>query len=158
MTVDLVAVSDRLTTDRVVHCLQTAPFPVSLRRRNYGMWRGLEDADEWTSSCLPLDSHSEGMREAWFALLWACHGQWSPPPPLFGPQTPELSYTLPGLRYQAPSDPNYLPYKTTAASAIMPEMPVNQARLHLYPSQQSDRSYLELLPTWVSSRMIVLNA
>jgi hypothetical protein len=51
MTVELVAVSDRLPTDRVVHCVQTALFTVSLRRRNYGMWRGVEDADGWTSSC-----------------------------------------------------------------------------------------------------------
>jgi hypothetical protein len=51
MTVELVAVSDRLPTDRVVHCVQTAPFTVSLRRRNYGMWRGVEDADGWAISC-----------------------------------------------------------------------------------------------------------
>jgi hypothetical protein len=114
MTVELVAVSDRLPTDRVVHCVQTAPFTVSLRRRNYGMWRGMEDADGLTSSC-------------YRCIHIAVH-------------------------------PNYLPYIPPAASAIMLERPVKQAHHHLYPSQQSDRSYSKLLPTWVSSRVIVLHA
>ena len=74
MTVELVAVSDRLPTDRVVHCVQTAPFTVSLRRRNYGMWRGMEDADGWTSSCYRCVLIRKSCAwMAWFALLWACH-------------------------------------------------------------------------------------
>jgi hypothetical protein len=37
----------------------------------------------------------------------------------------------------------------------MLERPVDEAHNHLYPSQQSDRSYSKLLPTWVGSRVIV---
>ena len=155
MTVELVAVSDRLPTDRVVHCVQTAHFPVSLRRRNYGMWRGVEDADGWTISCYRcIHIRKACGYVAWFALLWASHGH-----PSSSPQTPKLSYTLPGLPNQPQAvHPNYLPYIPPAASAIMLERPVSQAHHHMYPSQQSDRSYSKLLPTWASSRMIVLHA
>ena len=158
MTVELVAVSDRLPTDRVVHCVQTAPFTVSLRRRNYGMWRGMEDADGLTSSCYRcIHIRKACAWVAWFALLWACHGHPSKPSSFHRHRS--CRTPCQGCQNQPQAvHPNYLPYIPPAASAIMLERPVSEAHNHLYPSQQSDRSYSKLLPTWVCSRVIVLHA
>lgn len=160
MTVELVAVNDRLPTDRVVHRVQNCALlpPLSLSFCGGGTmgcgeaWKMPADGPAHVTAVF---TYEKACALAWFALLWARHGH-----PSSVHRHQSFRNTLPGPPKPAPSDPSELSPLQTACGVGDHAGDACQAKptiICIPPSNQTDH-IRKLLPTWASSRMIVLAA